>query len=108
MKWNATIAGMTNDTGPKSAYELAMERLRKQDAEAGVERSPVTDAQKAAIAEIRNFYESKLAELDVLHQGVLRSSVDPDERAAADEHYRRDRERLTSERDAKIDKARRT
>ena len=99
---------MAGDTGPKSAYELAMERLRKQDAEAGIERSPVTDAQKAAIAEIRNFYEAKLAEVEVLHQGRMRSSVDPDERATAEEQYRRDRERLTSERDAKIDKARRT
>ncbi len=46
---------------PKSAYELAMERLRRKDAEEGVERAPVTDAQKAAIAEIRNFYEARLA-----------------------------------------------
>ncbi len=99
---------MADDTGPKSAYELAMERLKKQDAEAGVERSPVTDAQKAAIAEIRNFYEAKLAELDVLHQGLMRSSADPDERATAEPQYRRDRERLTTERNAKIDKARRT
>ena len=99
---------MADDTGPKSAYELAMERLTRQDAEAGVERSPVSEAQKAAIAEIRNFYEAKLAELDVLHQGRMRSSVDPDEGATMEQQYRRDRERLTTERDAKIDKARRT
>lgn len=99
---------MPDDTAPKSAYELAMERLKKQDAEAGIERSPVTDAQKAAIAEIRNFYEAKLAELDVLHQGLMRTSVDPDERVTAEQEYRHDRERLTTERDAKIDEARRT
>ena len=99
---------MADDTGPKSAYELAMERLKRQDAEAGVERSPVSEAQKAAIAEIRNFYEAKLAEADVLHQGRMRSSVDFDERATMEQQYRRDRERLTTERDAKIDKARRT
>ena len=46
---------MPDDSAPKSAYELAMERLRKSDADAGIERQPVTDAQKAAIAEIRNF-----------------------------------------------------
>lgn len=84
-----------------------MERLRKKDAEAGVERRPVTDAQKAAIAEIRNFYEAKLAELELLHQGRLRSMFDPAERAAREEEYRRDRERFSSERDAKIEKARR-
>jgi hypothetical protein len=83
-----------------------MERLNKKDQEAGVERRPVTEAQKAAIAEIRNFYESKLAELEVLHQSRLRATLDPAERAAREEEYRRDRERLTSERDTKIEKAR--
>lgn len=100
------MSRVTDDTGPKSAYELAMERLKKKDEEAGIERQPVTDAHKAAIAEIRNFYESKLAELDVLHQGRMRSSQDPGEREAREEAYRRDRERLTTERDAKIERAR--
>jgi hypothetical protein len=95
------------DEGLKSSYELAMERLRKKDAEAGVETKPLTDAQKAAITEIRNFYTAKLAEADVLHQGRLRATVDPAERAEREQEYRRDRERLSSERDAKIEKARR-
>ncbi len=90
----------------KSAYELAMERLEKKDADAGVEHKPITDAQKAAIAEIRNFYESKLAEAQVLHEGKLREMFDPAEQEARRDEYRRDRERLTSERDAKIERAR--
>ena len=65
----------------KSAYELAMERLRKQDAEAGVEPRPLSDEQRAAIAEARRFYEAKLAQHDVLHQSSLRKMSDPDERA---------------------------
>ncbi len=97
---------MTDDGAPKSAYELAMERLRKKDAEQGVERVPVTDAQKAAIAEIRNFYEAKLAEIDVLHQGKLRAIMDPEAHALAEQEYRRERERLTDERERKIEKAR--
>lgn len=99
---------MTDDAAPKSAYELAMERLRKQDADAGVERQPVTDAQKAAVAEIRSLYESRLAELDVMHQSRMRASVDPDARAALEQEFRRERERLTTERDAKVEKARRS
>ena len=82
------MAIMGDDAGPKSAYELAMERLRKQDEDAGVERQVVTAAQKAAIAEIRNFYEAKLAELDVLHQGRLRSTLDHGNRAAVAPHGR--------------------
>ena len=91
---------------PKSAYELAMERLKSRDAEAGIEHKSLTDAQKAAIAEIRNFYQAKLAELEVLHHGKLKTVIDPEERAARESEYRRDRERLNSERDAKIEKAR--
>ena len=99
---------MSDNAAPKSAYELAMERLRKKDADAGITRQPVTEAQKAAVAEIRNFYESKLAELEVLHQGQLRRLFDPEQRATLEEQYRRDRDRLVSERDAKIEKARAT
>ena len=97
---------MGNDTGTKSAYELAMERLRKKDEEAGISRQPVTDEQKAAIAEIRSFYQAKLAEIELLHEGRVRVVMDPAEREALDEAYRRDRDRLTSDRDAKIEKAR--
>jgi hypothetical protein len=100
------MALMGNDIGPKSAYELAIERLRKQDEDAGIERQVVTAAQKAAVAEIRNFYEAKLAELEVSYQGQLRSMFDPEKHAALGEEYRRDRERLTSERDRKVQQAR--
>jgi hypothetical protein len=100
------MAIMGDDTSPKSAYELVMERLRKRDEEEGIERQVVTAAQKAAVAEIRNFYEAKLAELEVSHQGRLRSMFDAEKRAAVEEEYRRDRERLISERDRKVQTAR--
>ena len=99
---------MADDSSPKTAYELAMERLKKKDADAGIERQPVTDAQRAAIAEIRNVYEAKLAELEVMHQSKMRASVDQEARAALEQEYRREHERLTGERDAKVEKARRT
>jgi len=97
---------MSDDEAPKSAYELAMERLRKKDEEAGIERRPPTEAQKAAIAEIRNVYEAKLAQLDVMHESKMRVSMDPEVRATLEQEHRRERERLTSERDAKVAKAR--
>jgi hypothetical protein len=99
--------GMSDDKPLKSALELAMERLRKSDRDAGIESKPVTDAQKAAIAEARNFCEAKLAEREVLHHSKLRRVIDPAERDALDQEYRRDRERLISERDAKIERVRR-
>ncbi len=97
---------MSEDNALKSSVELAMERLRKKDADAGIETRPVTDAQKAAVAEIRNFFEAKIAEQEVLHQAKLRASVDPAEREIISQEYRRERERLSGERDRKIEKAR--
>ena len=98
---------MADEKPLKSSYELAMERLRKSDQDAGVESRPLTAAQKAAIGEIRNFYEAKIAEQQVLHQSRLRATLDPAERTALDEGYRRDIERWSSEREAKIEKIRR-
>ena len=83
-----------------------MERLRKSDEAAGTQSKPVTDIQRTAIAEVRNFYEAKLAEQQVLHQSRLKAVTDPAERDALDQGYRRDRERLSSERDNKIGKIR--
>jgi hypothetical protein len=95
-------------SGLKSAYELAMERLKKRDAEAGIESRPITDAQKAAIAEIRNYYEAKLAEAQVLHESSRRKAADLEALHALEQEYRRERERLMSERDHKVEKARST
>ena len=98
---------MTEDDAPKSAVELAMERLRKKDSDAGIEIMPLTEQQRVAIAEVRNFYESKAAEREVLHQSEMRRVTEPDARALLEEQYRRDRERLNSERDSKIERIRR-
>jgi hypothetical protein len=93
---------MTEDKPLKSSLELAMERLAKKDANAGIEHTPVTDAQKAAIAEARNFYDAKVAELEVLHQSKVNATFDPAERETLDQQYRREREHLITERDNKV------
>jgi len=63
-----------SDEGPKTAYELAMERLRRKDKESGVDEDALTDAQKSAITEIRQFYKAKSTELEILHQAALRNA----------------------------------
>lgn len=98
---------MTDEKPLKSSLELAMERLARKDAEAGISTTPVTDAQKAAIAEIRNFYEAKIAELEVLHQSKVNATLDPAEREVLAQQYRRERDHFNSERDFKIEKMRR-
>ena len=84
-----------------------MERLKKKDEEEGIESRPMTDEQKAAIAEARSFYGSKIAEQEVLLQSKLRNSVDLAERETIEQELRRVRERYASEREAKIEKIRR-
>lgn len=91
---------------PKSAIELAMARLKKQDADAGVTEHPLTDEQKAAIAEIRKTYAAKLAQEEILYKSKLMVSADYDERQKIEEHYRRDVERLNHDRDRKVEKIR--
>ncbi len=97
---------MDDEKPLKSALDLAMERFRKTDEASGVEQRPLTEVQKAAIGEARNFCEAKLAEHEILHKSRMRNSVDPAVREAMEQEYRRDRERLTSDRDAKIEKIR--
>lgn len=87
---------------PKSAYELAMERLKKKDAEQGVVEHPLTDAQKTAIADARSMYKARVAEREILHREKLMKTFDPAEREVIEEQYRRDLERFASDRDAKI------
>ena len=91
---------------PKSALELVMERLRKKDAEAGVEDTPLTDEQRQAITEARSVYEARVAERRILHQSAVVAIVDPAERAQRDEELRRDLDRLAYDRDAKIKRIR--
>jgi len=90
----------------KSAYELAMERLRGQDREQGVEEHQPSNEQKGAIAEIRKFYAAKLAECEILHRSKLAVIPDPEQRESLESDYRRERERFVEARDAKIERIR--
>lgn len=94
------------DGAPKSAYELAMERLRKKDAEAGIVEQKLTDEQKAAIGEARSVYEARVAERRILHENKMRMTVDPQDAEALSKDFHRDLERFQSDLDAKIRKIR--
>ena len=97
---------MANEGAPKSAIELAMERLRKKDEEAGITATPLTDEQKKQIAEVRNYYEAKIAEQQILQEAALKRVFDPAEREEVERRFRREKERLASERDAKAERIR--
>jgi hypothetical protein len=87
---------------PKSALEIALERLRKKDAAEGVEQQTLTDAQRAAIGEARSVYEARVAERRILLESSLRRTFDPAERDALEQDFRRDLERFETDREAKV------
>lgn len=97
---------MSSDEALKSAYELAMERLRRKDAEEGVTEREVTEEQKAAIAEARRVHASKLAETEILYKSKRLATFDPEALAKLDDEHRRDLARLQSELDRKLAKIR--
>jgi hypothetical protein len=91
---------------PKSALDLVMERLRRKDAESGTEPTPLTDAQRTAIAEVRSIHESQAAERRIMHQSAVAGIFEPDQLAERDAEMRRDLERYERERDEKIKRIR--
>ena len=95
-----------SDGAPKSALELAMERLKKQDADQGVSERALTEEQKTEIADVRKTYGAKLAQEEILYKSKAQGFLDPDSRRQLEENYRRDVERITHERDRKIEKIR--
>lgn len=82
----------------KSAYELAMDRLRAKDKEEGIEEStPLTEAQKEEIARLRQEAKAKLAELEILHRKDLTAvAADPAKTKEIQDKHRIDRERVDS------------
>ena len=88
---------------PKTAFDLAMERLMAADREAGVEEKPLTEGQKEAIAEARRVASSRLAEREILHRDALARTFEPVEREKAAEEYQIDRQRIESDRDRAIE-----
>jgi hypothetical protein len=94
------------DDAPKSAFELVMERLKKKDAEAGIQEQTLTDEQRAQIAEAKSVYEARVAERRIMFQSQTAAIFDPAELELRREELRRDLAQFESDRDAKIQKIR--
>ena len=91
---------------PKSALEIVMERLKKKDADSGVQEKTLTDEQRAQIAEAKSVHEARVAERRIMHHSQTASVFDPAELEVHREQLMRDLAHFESERDAKIRKIR--
>jgi hypothetical protein len=90
----------------KSAYELALERLARQDATEGRESPQKLGArQKREIAAKRQEAEAKLAEIEILHaKEVDAVAGDPEKLAELEERRRIDRRRVESALESAIER----
>ena len=92
--------------GPKSAVDLVMERLRKQDADVTGETVVLTDHQKEAIAAAKRDYAANVAEAEILFRSSLMGTVDSEARQELEANHRRDLGQFVSARDRRIETAR--
>ena len=93
---------MMTGGAPKSAFELAMEKLKRQDEAAGVAQVHLTAAQREAIAEARRVCEARIAECRILFQSALATTLEPAAREELEANYRRDLARCAADRDKQI------
>lgn len=89
------MPGMSD--GPKSALDLVMERLRKQDEAKGITQVSLTDAQRDAIAEATRQYEARVAERRIMHATAIAGTFDPEALAARHQELTRDLDRYARE-----------
>lgn len=94
---------MSDDDAPKSAYELAMEKLR---ARGDFEEVTLTDEQKAEIADIRSRYRAQIAELEINQEGKLRTAGSFEEIETLRSELKKERERLEQEMEQKVSEVR--
>ncbi len=96
---------MKEDKPLKSAFDLAMDRLKAQDLAEGVEEAkPLTKAQKEKIAQLRAEAQAKFAELEILHRRNVAGTSDPAVLSKIEENYAIDRSRAESRRETEIAK----
>lgn len=89
----------------KTAFEIAMERLHRKDAESGETETRLTDKQKKEIAEVRGFYKAKLAEREILHHADLvkaRAAREEETVLKVEAEYKVDRRRIEDEMESKV------
>ncbi len=92
--------------GPKSSFELAMERLRAADP-AGTKEKPLSSKQKEEIAEARRVAAARMAECEILFRDALKQSHDPAEREKSEGEYQIDRQRINDDCERAIEAIRR-
>jgi hypothetical protein len=93
---------MTEHEKPRSAVEIALDRMKQRDAASGATDPALSDEQKAAIGEARSVRAAKAAELEILHRSKMAVAFDPADRQRLEGEYHNDLRRLNDECDRKV------
>ena len=89
---------MSDDDVPKSAVELAMEKLRAD----GFEETKLTDKQKAEIADIRSRCRAKIAEFEIQQGPKMRAVGSMEELGLLRAEVSKEKARLEREMEKKV------
>jgi hypothetical protein len=103
-----TSIEVTMSDAPKSAWEIALQKLQKQDRERG-ETGPasLSAGQKKSIAEIRARFQARLAEAEILHRSnQAKAAGDAEALEKLEEEFRIERRRIDDQREREIAKTR--
>ncbi len=85
---------------PKSAVEIAMEKLRARD---DYRENPLSDEQKSKIAEIRSASAAKIAELEITHQSIVKQVSTYEELEKLQEELVREKKRISQKMEKRIE-----
>ena len=90
---------MSDDDAPKSAFELAMEKLEARD---DFKEVKLTNEQKVEIADIRSRYRAQIAELEIQHESTLPAAASFEEAEILRAELKKEKERLEEEMEKRV------
>ncbi len=93
------------ESGLKSAYEIALERLEERGIEKPSSKA-LSDEARADVAEIRSKARAELANLEILYRDRLAKQPDPAVRHQDEQNYLSERARIESRCDRDVAKLR--
>jgi hypothetical protein len=102
-KGSILLTEMSDEGAPKSAFELAMEKLK---ARGDYQERKLTDEQKAEIADVRSRYRARIAQAEIEHQSKLASVSSYEELEKVKNDLVREKERLNAEMEEKVEEVR--
>ena len=90
---------MSDDDEPKTAVELAMEKLEARD---DFKEVKLTDEQKVEIADIRSRYRAQIAEFEIQHEGQVPAVGSLEEAEVLRAELKKEKQRLEEEMEKRV------